>query len=181
MNAVARGVNVADCCDMRSESLIPVCARAILCSSILALSPVSLGGPHLCVMQCRIKIESKILEAQVHICECFVELNISKPLIAKAKMKTWILSDWLRPVFDIDDEYTICRDRISAGGFDRPDMQEVSPCQASFSILQIHNAWTPMHIQEFFTLTMDELEKLGIEPMAIRKKLLLAIKSECCR
>ena len=36
-----------------------------------------------------------------------------------------------------------------------------------------------MHIQEFFALTMDELEELGIEPMAIRKKLHLAIQSEC--
>ena len=38
-----------------------------------------------------------------------------------------------------------------------------------------------MHIQVFFTLTMGDLEKLGIEPLAVWKpKLHLAIPSQCC-
>ena len=35
-----------------------------------------------------------------------------------------------------------------------------------------------MHIQVFLALTMDELKQLGIEPMAIRKKLFMAMQSE---
>ena len=36
-----------------------------------------------------------------------------------------------------------------------------------------------MHIQAFYALNMDDLEKLGINPLAIRKMLLIAIQSEC--
>ena len=89
-------------------------------------------------------------------------------------MANWILAEWLCQVFDRDPDYTICRDRISAGGFDRPDMQEVSPCQDSFCMKSTMHG----HIQAFFALTMDELKQLGIEPMAIRKKLFMAIQSE---
>ena len=92
-------------------------------------------------------------------------------------MANWILAEWLRQVFDRDPDYTFCRDRISAGGFDRPDMQEVSPCQDSFCMKS--TILCSMHIQAFFALTMDELKQLGVEPMAIRKKLFMAIQSEC--
>ena len=90
-------------------------------------------------------------------------------------MPKWTLAEWLHQVFDRDPDYTFCRDRISAEGFDSPEMQEVFP-RSGFILHEIHYS---MHIQAFFALTMDELKLMGVKPMAIRKKLFMAIQSEC--